>query len=95
MQSVAGSTTSDDTIQLGGVDVCDMTEFDDMDSGKYETMNFYVFLFIRDAMAITDIVVVLTCMLLSRNTQIYCENLVRKQTRKKRNSGAKFCAWMT
>lgn len=31
MQSVAGSTTSDDTIQLGGVDVCDMTEFDDMD----------------------------------------------------------------
>nr|XP_039249326.1 EH domain-binding protein 1-like [Styela clava] len=31
MMSVAGSTTSEDTIRLGAVDIGDMTEFDDMD----------------------------------------------------------------
>lgn len=40
MRSVAGSTASADTIGLAGVDVCDMTEFDDEDLGMTTRVYF-------------------------------------------------------
>lgn len=76
MQSMAGSTTSDDTLQLGGLDVCDMADFDDIDIGEIITYQFVIYSLLKYYSRLRlsfDTELFFSFLLLIPNPKIYCK----------------------